>query len=201
MDLLKQLPLRYKIGFYVLSMLVAFFAGQVRPAHAGTASMSWQQPTKNADGTAIAPILQTRLEYGSCTGATFGTKLGEWIATGSVTSSVSPNIAAGLYCIRAYTMTADGESAPTNPAQKMVTTPNPPTIPSPVSVAGSVFSLQITKDSIVMPQVGTVVAGKPCDPTQQYSFAGTAYMRIDVANVVPLGSINLSSSAAWGVCQ
>jgi hypothetical protein len=48
-------------------------------AFAGTATVTWTNPTTYTDGTAIATgdISQTRIEYGSCNGAAFGTKAGD----------------------------------------------------------------------------------------------------------------------------
>lgn len=159
-----QLMFWYFAAMIVGGLLSAFFTGQ---AHAGTANLTWTNPTTNTDNSPIAAIVQTRLEYGTCSGANFGSKLGEWVNSGTGTASSSPNLAAGTYCFRAYTKTANGESGPSNVAQKVIVPPlpNPPTNLT-VAADLTAYILAPTTNRIATLIVGTFTPGTACDPTQ-----------------------------------
>lgn len=181
--------------FVGLLLLVSFAAyGQ------GSAVVNCTPPTQNTDGSALAPaqIMGIRWSYGTVQG-TYQTKL---IAPDCASATLS-NLPAGKVFIVASTLNlAGGESAFSSVLSKLipaVSPPNPPTVPQPVTLAGPVFTLLITRDSVVLPQVGTVLAGKPCDPQQQLAFGGKAYMLVKVANVAPLPGQQIE--AAWAVCQ
>jgi hypothetical protein len=105
-------------------------------AMAGTANVSWTNPTQFEDGTALAPadIASTTVEYGSCTGTAFGTKAGQQVATGSASTLVISNLAPATYCFRAATTVVaakgGGTSTFSNVASKVVpfSNPKPPTL-------------------------------------------------------------------------
>lgn len=185
--------------YWIAAVLAAAILGLAGNAHAqtGTAILSCTPPTKNVDGTAIVGTISYKFYRGSVQGT-------------YPTSQTSPNCAttfstlpAGVSYFVSTAIVGGVESVQSNVASKLIpgAPPNPPTIPQPISVAGPVFGLQITKNSMVVPQVGTVVAGKNCDPTQIFAFGGQTFMRIDVANVTALPGLDLSQSAVFGSCQ
>jgi hypothetical protein len=160
----------------------------------GSATLSCTPPTTFTNG---APITGT-LSYKFYRGTTLGTYPAS--QTSAVCATTFTGLAAGTHYFVATANVAGIESAFSGVAAKLVGTgtPNPPTIPQPVSIAGPVYTLLITRDSVVLPEVGSVVAGRPCDPTQQLAFAGKTYMRVDVALVTPYPG--QSVEAAWAIC-
>ncbi len=152
------------------------------PAYAGTASITWTNPSTNVDGSPIGTITGTRIEYGTCNGgSTFGTKAGERLVTAgtSATLSLSP----GTWCVRAYTQTAAGESAPSNAVQAVIAAPlpNPPTLSTTVVVAGS--SMQpaygITAAGAQGALVGLVDVGRECAGPVVFTYRGAGFRRVD----------------------
>jgi hypothetical protein len=148
----------------LLALMLALFV--YNAAVAGSATATWMNPTSYVDGTVmgIGDITQTRLEYGSCVGTSFGTKSGEVVASGTATTATVSNLAAGTYCFRAYTKAKGVESAPSNVASKVVpqTAPNPPTLMTVDTVAYSITvdyqNLAIVKNTAV----GKVPLGVAC---------------------------------------
>lgn len=110
----------------LLSLLVTL------PALAAPVTVRWTNPTSYVDDSALASadITRTRIEYGSCVGAAFGTKAGEFISAGNDTSEVSPSLAPGTHCFRAYTTAKGVESATSNVSSAVVPqpAPKPPTL-------------------------------------------------------------------------
>jgi hypothetical protein len=110
------------------------------PANAGTVIVSWDNPTLNTDDTAIAATqgepeaLQTwRIEYGTCAGTAFGTKLGEFVrvraAAGLPLTSATQNLPAGNKCFRVFVANfAARESGASNVSVRDIpaATPKPP---------------------------------------------------------------------------
>ena len=160
----------------------------------GSASLSCAPPTQNTDGSPITGTISYKFYR--------GTTLGVYPAlqTSATCATTFTGLTAGTHYFVATANVGGVESAFSGVASKLVSTgtPNPPVIPQPVSIAGPVFTLLITRDSVVLPEVGSVVAGRPCDPTQQLAFAGNTYMRIDVAQVTPFPGQQIE--AAWAVC-
>lgn len=111
-----------------MKRLIAFLALLLAPvAHASTVTVDWTQPTTYINGTPLplAAIQQTRIEYGTCNGALFGTRIADVVALGSATTAVTPLLAPGTYCLRAYTRAGGVESAPTNAIQVVIPVPVP----------------------------------------------------------------------------
>lgn len=100
-------------------------------AFAAVLTVTWTNATQNTDGTAIpatgpGSIANTRVEYGTCNGTAFGTKVGEVVVAGSATTTPTPNLAPGTYCGRAIHINTYGEeSAPSNVATKTINAPVP----------------------------------------------------------------------------
>jgi hypothetical protein len=140
------------------------------PAHAADATVSWTAPTQNTDGTAIpasgaGSLTGTRVEYGTCSGALFGTKAGEVTVPAPTSSVVISGFSPGsTACFRAYSSNTFGvESAASAVASKTwpAPTPKPPVI---ATVSGLVWELRLDKDGglRLAREVGTVDAGRLC---------------------------------------
>lgn len=168
----------------LLGLLLGTMIGQ---AIAGTATVSWTNPTTNVDGSPIGTITGTRVEYGSCSGTAFGTKAGEQTASGAATSIVI-TLPAGAYCFRAYTQTAAGESAASNVASKVIPAPlpNPPTITTIAVVAGvdHVPAFRILADGTRSTTVaGFVPVGTACTGPVVFTYRSRSYRRVDPSAV------------------
>lgn len=112
----------------LLPLLLLFPAAVVLAA---ALNVTWTNPVQNTDNSAIpasgpGSIASTRIEYGTCNGAAFGTKLGEVVIAGQAESGVLPNLAPGTYCARAFTKNTYGEESDTSGvAQKVIAAPKP----------------------------------------------------------------------------
>jgi hypothetical protein len=103
-------------------------------AQAATVTVNWTPPTTNTDGSAIpatgvGSLTIYRVEYGTCNGAAFGTKVGE-VTRAAPATGTTLNLQPGTTCVRAFVSnTYDSESAASNVASKVVAppVPNPPT--------------------------------------------------------------------------
>lgn len=155
------------ISIHKRALLVGSLLGMLlcSAAHAQAASVTvtWTNPSTNADGSALAStaITGTRVEYGSCSGTAFGVKSSETITTGAVTSTVF-TLGPGTYCFRAYTRSAAGESAASNVASKTIVAPvpSPPTL---VTIAVAAYDVRLEGNTYVAwRQVGTLPTGSPC---------------------------------------
>ena len=133
-------------------------------ALAGQAVVTWTNPTSYVDASALAPadISQTRIEYGTCAGAAFGTKVGEVATTGAVTTTTITGLAAGTWCFRGYTTAKGAESAPSVVATKVVpqAAPNPPTL---ATITTTAYAPRLNGRQVVMAPVGTVPLGTACN--------------------------------------
>jgi len=149
-------------------------------------TLNWVNPTQNTDGSALPPasITATRVEYGTCVGAAFGTKAGEWTQAGNPNTTQSPDLPAGTWCFRAYSKTAAAESLASNVAQKLVPlVPNPPGMLT-VQQDLTAWSIVISLDRVAQIPVGTVAVGTVCDTTQR---VGDRY-------VVPRSAVTFAGS-------
>lgn len=183
-----------------LAALLLLLASSSAYAQTGTTTITCSAPTQYTNGTQIPA--GTAISYKVSRGATAAGPFTLETKTAVNCSVPFTGLTVNTTHYFVAVATANGQdSAPTVAVPRPIFTPTTPPIPPLATLGGPVFSLQITKDSIVSPQVATVQAGKPCDPTQAYTFAGVVYNRVAVADVTPLGNIDLSSSAAWARCQ
>lgn len=134
-------------------------------AYAGTVTATWVNPTTYVDGSALLPadISRTRLEYGSCSGTAFGTRIGDLIVTGSATT-LTATLPPGTYCFRAYTTAKGVESAASNLVTKVMPqpAPSPPTLTVIDAVAYSVTTDWPNLAFVKSKAVGTVPLGTVC---------------------------------------
>lgn len=176
-------------------VLLASFTAQ---AQTGSATLFWAHDGKNVDGT-NASLVGFKVYYGL--NGTFTNS--KTVAGGATRTYAVTNLAPGNWSFELTAIDSEGdESSRSNVAVKLVGTavPTPPGMLAPKTVAGPVYTLQITRDAVVLPQAGTVTAGKPCDPSQQLAYAGKTYMLlINVADATALPGIALE--AAWATCQ
>lgn len=163
-----------------VAALVATFA------YAGEIVIEGTPPTQREDGTALTPveIAGYRIEWGTCSGTQFGTRISDVIATAFPYTITG--LAAGDYCIRAYTRTTDGlESQPTNVVTKTLL-PSRPLPPNPLYAReGVVYQVVGTKDRFAFLAVGTVPADTSCDATQTVN----AYNGVPRAAVTWYGNV------------
>ena len=130
-------------------------------AIAGDATVSWTNPTQDTNGVTLPAgyLTGTRVEYGTCSGAAFGTKAGEKVAPAGAVSTVITGLTNGAtYCFRAFALAGSVESAASNIASKVI----PPSVPNPpvlVSVVTTAWDLRDGKPNRV---VGTLPLGTPC---------------------------------------
>ena len=153
-------------GRFALALLACAFTLFLPPAtHAADATVSWTNPTQNTDNSAIpstgaGSLTGTRVEYGSCVGAAFGTKAGEVTVTAPGTTATITGLSdAATYCFRAFARNTYGaESAASNVASKVMPTPTPkpPVLSSTVTVAWDL------KNGMPFRVVGTLPIGAPC---------------------------------------
>lgn len=98
-------------------------------ATAATLTATWVNPTTNTDNSALlsSEIKSTRIEYGTCSAPNvFGTKAGDVVVNGALTTGTVPNLPPGTWCARAYTTNIyNVESAASNVASKVVAAPTP----------------------------------------------------------------------------
>lgn len=170
------------------SMALLLWAGSVGAQ--GSATLVWTPPTENVDGSVYDNAAGYKLYWGTQPG-TYPNSLQIPDTTAWVLNGLAP--ATWFFVVTAVAQ--DGkESAPSNVATKTIGGTG-----QLVTQAGPVLTLQITRDSIVAPQVGTVVAGRPCDGSQSFSFGGKTYYRVDVSRVVPFPGMQIE--AAWALCS
>jgi len=155
-------------------------------ATAATVTVDWTNPAFNTDGTPLAAssITRTRIEYGTCAGAAFGTKAGEFVTAGAVITATSPNLAAGTYCFRAFTTAGGVESDPTGAVQAVVAPPKPNPPANLRAAARVAYTVIKQRDRFVMLPVGTVPAETACDPAQG----------VNGYNVVPRAAVSWSGN-------
>jgi hypothetical protein len=164
LDWLERNYLRASIGILALVVMVLTLA-VAAVANAADATLTWTMPTQNTDGSAIpasgpGSLTSTRVEFGTCSGALFGTKAGEQsVAAPATTMTISGFSAAQTACFRAFVSNTYGvESAASAVASKVfpAPTPKPPVLSSTVTVAWDLRNGQPNRI------VGRISLGTPC---------------------------------------
>lgn len=120
-----------KIAYAIVIALVAAVLLWAGGALGSDLVVSYLPPTTNTDGSAIpasgpGSLTQHRVEYGSCVGAAFGTKVGEVIAPAPATSATITGLAPALWCARVFAKNTYGnESVASAVATKTIVAPTP----------------------------------------------------------------------------
>jgi hypothetical protein len=152
---------------YVLAVICLFLIAAIHSqAYAGTATLTWTNPTTYTDGTAIGAtdITQTRAQYGSCVGTAFGVSAGQVTFTGVVTTGTIPGLAPGSYCFQVFTTAKGVESAASNVVSKILAqpAPNPAVLSTTITVAYDVRWSRQDHALVLNQAVGTVPLGTAC---------------------------------------
>jgi hypothetical protein len=182
----------------VLLLLIGLpLLASVSSAQTGQATLSCTPPTQNTDGSPIVGTISYKFYRGTVVG-TYPTS-----QTSATCGTAFTALPAGVNYFVSTVIVGGVESAFSNVASKVVSVavPLPPGVPLPRSLAGPVFAVQTTDNALVLPQVGDVVAGVVCDPSQIVSQSGNTYMRIQVASVILLPGLGTAGLAVFGACN
>jgi hypothetical protein len=165
--------------------LIAILLLLVAPAaFAADATITWQHPTRNVDGSTIpttgaGSVASTRLQYGSCSGTAFGTLLGELAVPGPATTAAVTALAAGTtVCFRAYSRNTYGEeSGASNVVLRTIPAPVPlpPVLSSTVTVA---WEYKRGWFGSRLEYAGTIPLGTPCGP-KAYTIGTVRYNEVN----------------------
>jgi hypothetical protein len=154
--------------------------------YAAEATLTWIHPTQNEDGTPIvtAPetsgaLESTRIEFGSCSSSSFGTKEGEVVVPYPATTTTIKNLKSSqLYCFRAYSQNnLLEESLASNVASRQMPNvrPKPPSLATDIVVANTIlWKLDRYAKRYTVSSAGYVKLGTPCK-RKQYEVAGVTY--------------------------
>ena len=178
------------IAVGLLALLVGCLI--LNAARAADMSVSWTYPTTNTDGTAIpatgaGSISGFVLEWGTCSGTAFGSKLGGAAPAAPATSYTITGLAPGTYCVRlAAVNTYAIVSAFSSVATKTIAapTPNPPVL----TIATIAYELrEYSGGTLRFVQVGTVPKGAQCADKlagNYYAFAGATITKPTTGGIV-----------------
>lgn len=153
-----------------MRLIVALFLLLPLAAHAASVEITWQHPTQNVDGSSIpatgpGSLVSTRVEWGTCSGSSFGTLQGSQTVTAPATSAtISGLSAAATYCFRAFSRNTFGEESTTSNVvarQIPAPVPRPPVLSSTVTI---VWSHKRMGWGETLEVVGTAPVGTACGP-------------------------------------
>lgn len=166
------------------------------PSGPGSARLCWAHDGNATDGAPIS-LSGFKAYYGLNGSQTSSQN----VSGGTTRNALLTGLAPGLYTLSVAAMAGTVESARSCTVTKLVAgvAANPPTVPQPVTVAGPVFNLGITTNSMVLLEAGVVASGLPCDPSQQIAFQGKSYMLVPASSVTPFPGQQIL--AAWATCQ
>lgn len=198
--------------FTAAGLALAFLLMIAAPVFAASLTYTWTTPTTREDGSPLpaAEIAGFRIEYGSCSGTAFGTKAGDAIVTGNVTTGTVTGLApATIYCARAYTRDTAGResSIPTRVQQKTTPDLTPPSAPgnftvTVATIAGTNLSPVYRFDERGGPlerAAGLIEAGAMCTGPVLFQRDGHRYRRVNARDVdVWFGGRNGRLAAACG---
>ena len=112
------------------AVALLFSAVAIAAVHTAT----WTKATRNTDGSTIPATgpgsVTTTVEYGTCNGDAFGTRIGDVVTASTGTTAPTPNLSPGTYCFRARHENTYGETSDWSAVVKLVEAapkPNPPT--------------------------------------------------------------------------
>jgi hypothetical protein len=110
--------------------LLTLLALAALPVSAVEVTVEWTNPIKNTDespidSTGAYALASTRVEWGSCNGAEFGTKEGD-VSVAAPATSTKLQLAPGSWCVRAFAINASAaESAASNVTVNNAAMPTP----------------------------------------------------------------------------
>lgn len=136
------------------------------PALAADITTTWTYPTQNTDGSAIpasgaGSIASSRVEWGTCAGAAFGTKLGEASIPAPTRTPVATGLPPATYCVRVYATNTYGAQSDASSVASVIV--NPPKPQPPVITTATVARLWRHG---LGPVVGRVALDVPCGTLQ-----------------------------------
>jgi len=138
------------------------------PSLANAITVSWNPPITNTDGSIIpasgdGSLTDSLVEWGTCSGTAFGTKLGEQLVPMPAKSIEFTSFTPGCYSFRVYAKNTYGSlSLASMVAQKTIIapTPSPPTL---VTIVAQIYDYQIKNGKVYLGrQVGTAPLGTAC---------------------------------------
>ena len=160
---------------------------------AGSADVSWTNPTQYTDGSTIpaGALTQTVIRYGFCNATNDGLLTSPAPVDAAVpqpaTAKSITGLGNGTWCFAVRADTANAQSAFTSfKSKQIILTPSPP---SGLTVAVQVAYMAVRQnDAYVMLPVGTVPGGTQCDSNNGVISAGKAYYAIPSNQVQWYGS-------------
>jgi hypothetical protein len=149
------------------------------------ATLTWVHPTQNEDNSLIpistgtGALTSTRIEYGTCSGASFGTKEGEVTVPFPATSTTIGNLRGGrTYCFRAFSINnLNDVSKSSNVVTRVMPNPipKPPTLSSTITVAvNTSWRVRPSGGGYTLQYAGAVQPGTQCLPAS-YTVNGIQY--------------------------
>ena len=111
-------------------------------ALAATVNLTWTLPNTNTDGTplAVGDLATTTIEYGSCSGAAFGTKVGQIVVSAPLGATTSPNLTPGVWCFRAMVTTTPAKGSVSSSFSNIKSATVPPATPSPPTLLDAIIA-------------------------------------------------------------
>lgn len=201
----------YTLFVLAITLGVAFCSeaeAQTLPRNA--AEISFTYATSNTDGTPIPTacsgaqpcgrIARTQVEYGTCNGTAFGSRVGDIFVTPPADRVVVSNLVVQTYCFRANHQTDQGaNSAWSNVATKTIAAPQP----NPPLIAIDATAYEIRRNSagsLVAKRIGIVPMGTGCSGELQ-TVGSAAYARVprEAVDVVNWPQ-NLALPEIWAKC-
>lgn len=192
------------IALAILALCLMLCGVVYSVAHAADVTVSWTQPLTNTDGSAIpasgaGSIAQNRVQWGTCSGAAFGTQIGVQTIP-AATSYVVTALAPGTYCFRVYAINTYGQANVTdsNVATKVVPAPipNPPVVAVPV-IAGMLQTpvYSVTGSGSKSTLVGFADVGTACTGPVLFMYRKSAFREVPRTSVKMWGSTTLRLAA------
>ena len=182
-----------------LLALALLAAGQVAAQTTGETLVTWSWPDQNTDGTAYTDPNGGRVYWGPQPGNYPNQAR---VAMADAAGYRVTGLAPGTWFVQVSAINAANvESMLSNVASKTIENPNGPLI----TTGGPVYTLLVSRNALLVSQVGTVAAGKPCDQLQFINAWGerpidakTLYL-VAVADVAPFPNVEIE--AAWAECH
>jgi hypothetical protein len=182
---------------FCAGFVLAMFVGD---AWAASATITWQNPTQNVDGTPIpatgaGALTGTRVEWGTCNVAAFGTRAGELVVPAPATTATIPGLAEGsTFCFRAFSQNTFGEqSATSNIISRIIPAPRPR--PPVLSATVNVVWREYSDGRFVL--IGMLPLGTECDPERTVSKYGASFNPVPASAVQPFPGASAPATGTY----